>query len=715
MVQLPDTSSRQPAVRFGFPSRLAHSAFAFADHQTNMIRSTPHAFTAAIAGALILCSAGAQQPAANEPAGAPEILRSVLQSDTRAIRRDVPLTRSIRRAFDGNTRNFTGQPGPNYWQLQTDFTIEARLDRASKSIFGKETIVIYNHSPRELDRIVLRLDHNLFRARAQRGSSMPAELTDGMVVTRIALDGVTIDLEARPRRRRSREEQSGPTVTGLTRTIATIYPDNPIPARSKASLEIEWHTKLPGGTNGRGHRMTQRWDDTLFQPTQWFPRLAKYDDLNGWNTSPYLGPAEFFNNFGRFDVRFDVPAGWIVSATGVLQNPEEVLTKASQERLAKVLESDDELVIVGAEERGPGKATAGGKERLTWHFVADNVNDFAWATAENFMWTATRATIPQKGAIPIHMVYLPDRKRRFARAGTITRHALEFYSQLWVPYPFPQLTLQDGPSAGMEYPMVINSNQGAADHETAHQWWPMMVGTNETMYGWMDEGFNMYMNILSGAHRRGRKPSLDGRGQSYGQRSGNESEPPMMWTANYAGEQYGFQTYMKAPLMLSMLGGIVGDEAVQTAMRDYARTWAFKHPSPWDFCFFMSNALGQDLGWFWYSWLWTTDSVDGSIRSVAQEGDATVVTVHQAGQMPSPIVLRVELAEPGPELAQMENAVLQEDGSLIVTWPVDVWFGGERTFAARLPCPAGAIEKITLDPYGRFPDAIKRDNVWARK
>ena len=156
----------------------------------------------------------------------------------------------------------------------------------------------------------------------------------------------------------------------------------------------------------------------------------------------------------------------------------------------------------------------------------------------------------------------------FAQAGAITRHALEFYSRLWFPYPFPQLTLQDGPSAGMEYPMVINSNQGAADHETGHQWWPMVVSNNETWYGWMDEGFDQYMNILSEADAAGRPAELDGLGQSYGRVAGEEGEPPMMWNANYAGPQfYGFTTYSKTPLMLSMLGGIVGDTAVVRAQR----------------------------------------------------------------------------------------------------------------------------------------------------
>ena len=685
--------------------------------------------------AIALCVAGfahAQRPPAEAAKRAPELLRKSIDSPTRAIRRDVPLTKAIRRAFEAGTRDFSGRPGPKYWQLQTDFTIHARLDREKKSIFGKETILIHNTSPDRLREIVLRLDHNIFRYGVPRGSSVPAERTDGMVITKLAIDGVDIDVSARGgggRRFGGRGRRGGRFggargnfVRGLDKTVATIYLAKPIAARSKAKLYIEWHTRLPGGDAGRGHRMTQRWDDTLFQPTQWFPRLAKYDDLRGWERSPYLGPAEFYNNFGRFDVKIDVPAGWIVTATGVLQNPDKVLTKTARERLAKVLESDDEITIVGPDEVGPGKSTAegvtlpeSGDKRLVWHFVADIVNDFAWATAQNYVWKATRATIPTKGPIPIHMVHLPERARRFARAGSLTRHALEFYSELWAPYPWPQLTLQDGPSAGMEYPMVLNSNQGAADHETAHQWWPMMLGTNETWYGWMDEGLNSYMNILSSAHRRGRKPNLDGRGRMYGRMALNDSEPMMMWSSNYAGQQYGFQAYGKATNMLSMLGGIVGDEAVWKAMSEYTKAWAFKHPSPWDFAFFMSNALEQDLGWFWYYWLWTTESVESSIAKVEQSGNDTVVTVRQDGQMPSPIVLKVEFDAEGPEPEAMKNAKMLEDGSALVTWPVEVWFDGRRSFQARLNFGASKITKITLDPYGRFPDSTPKDSVWPRQ
>jgi hypothetical protein len=641
-----------------------------------------------------------------------DTVRTSIEYPTRSIRRDVPLTNSILKAMNAGTRDFSGKPGPKYWQLKTDYTIEAKLITETQTIWGSEKIVLRNNSPDDLDRLVFRLDHNIFRGLVPRGFSVPAENTQGMVVTKIVVDGKTVDLAPMvSERRRSGSESPTPGAYGLDQTVAQVILEQPVKANSQAVIEVEWNTKLPGGPNGRAHRMTQRWEDRLFQPTQWYPRLASYDDMVGWDRQLYLGPSEFHNNFGRFDVRLTVPAGWIVTGTGVLQNREEVLTPKAIQRLGTVINSDDEVTIVGPDEVGPGKSTKEG-DNLTWHFVADNVNDFAWATARDFVWKATRATIPGKGPIPIYMVYLPDRARFFEKAGPITRHALEFYSALWAPYPFPQLTLQDGPSAGMEYPMVINSNQGAADHETGHQWWPMMVGNNETRYGWMDEGFNQYMNILSRADADGKEPVLDKIGQFYGRISGNEDEPPMMWNANYAGEMYGFQTYGKTPMMLSMLGGIVGDKEVQRAMSDYTKTWAFKHPSPWDYMFFMQNELGKDLGWFWYYWLFTTDSVDGSIKSVVAKKGRTVVKVHEAGQMPSPVIIKVEF-EPGDSGQKpILNAKMIDADTAVFTFPVDVWFDGRRDFEAELELGKRKIKRITFDPDGRFPDSDPSDNVW---
>jgi hypothetical protein len=669
---------------------------------------------AALAGVAALSTAcGVRTAASPEPGPAVAAGRSsATNAPPRAVRRDIPMTNAIRRAFAAGTRDSTGRPGAKYWQLWTNYTINARLDPTTSRITGNEVVTIRNDSPDRLTEIALRLDMNHFLFRTPRAATwVPSEETDGMVITRLSVNGEVVNLTAPPAGRGS-PPPTEPTLQGAQSTNARIRLVKPIEPHGTATLSIDWNHKVPGGPLGSGHRMSQRWADTLYQPTQWYPRVAVYDDLRGWDPELYLGPSEFYNNFGRFDVRIDVPAGWIVSGTGLLQNPEQVLTPRARARLAGVLASDSITTIVGPEESGPGQATAAG-DRLVWHLVADSVNDFAWATAKKFVWQATRATIPGKGRVPIHMVFLSGRATQYANAGPIARHALEFYSRLWAPYPFPQLTLQDGPSAGMEYPMVINSNQGAADHETGHQWWPMMVSNNETWYGWMDEGFNQYMNILSAADSRGQPPNLDGRGQSYGQTSGNEAEPPMMWNANYAGpDLYRFQVYAKAPLMLSMLGGVVGDTAVWRAQSQYTHAWRFKHPSPWDYMFFMNNALGRDLSWFWYYWLFTTESVDGSIERVTTNGGRTSVTVRQDGQMPSPVVLKVVLAPGGTTPKAGANLKVLGADSVLVTYPVDVWFGGNRTFTADLDLGGREVQKVTLDPACRFPDREPADNVW---
>lgn len=639
----------------------------------------------------------------------------------RAIRRDIPITNSIRRAYAAGTRDSTGRPGKNYWQLRTDYRVNVSLDPATQRLTGNAHITIHNNSNEALTQIGLRLDPNHFLGNAPHAAPwVPAEVTDGMVITKLLVDGKAANLNApAPQGGRGGGNAPAPTEPVLVNgksTVARINLPAPIAAKATAILDIDWSHKLPGGP-GSGHRMVQRWADTLFQPTQWYPRVSVYDDLRGWDAELYLGPSEFYNNFGTWDVSIDVPAGWIVSGTGVLQNPNDVLTAQARSRLAQVLSSDAVTTIVGPDEVGPGQATAQGTNgRLTWKFHADTVNDFAWATAKKYVWTATRATIPGKGTVPVNMYYLPGHANLYERAGPVARHALEFYSALWFPYSFPQLTLQDGPSAGMEYPMVINSNQGAADHETGHQWWPMTVSNNETWYGWMDEGFNQYMNILSDADAAKRAPNFVGRGQSYGRMSGNEAEAPMMWNANYDGPTtYSFTTYSKTPLMLSMLGGMFGDTTVQRAHREWANAWLFKHPSPWDYMFFMNKALGKDLSWFWYYWLFTTESVDGRIADVKTSAAKTSVTVAQDGQMPSPIVLEVKFAAKGAPIRAMKNAVMTDSVTARVTWPVDVWFGGKRSFVADLAFGARAIEKITLDPDGRFPDRDTKDNVWEKK
>jgi aminopeptidase N len=242
----------------------------------------------------------------------------------------------------------------------------------------------------------------------------------------------------------------------------------------------------------------------------------------------------------------------------------------------------------------------------------------------------------------------------------------------------------------------------------------MMVGVNEPWYGWLAEGFNQYMNNLSGAAFRDTTPRLNGTGRSYGRIAGLEAEPPMMWDANYDGPMYSFVTYGKAPLMLSMLGAVVGDSAVQRAMSGYAKAWRFKHPSPWDYMFYMDNALHQDLGWFWYYWLFSTATVDNSITGVKTSGAQVTVSVRQDGDMPSPVVLDVTFAGKPPSVAGLKNATVSGN-TVRVTYPVDVWFDGRRTFDAVMRFSGQKITTVVVDPDQRFPDSNEADNTWPRQ
>lgn len=621
------------------------------------------------------------------------------QEPPRAIRRTIPITRSFEAALSAGTRDSTGRPGPRYWQLRADYRIDVRLDERAGRVTGEATIRIHNPGDSALRQVVLRLYQNRFNAWNPR-VRVPPSVTGGMTIYRLVANGEAVDVKSQ-------------ALQWATGTVVTIPLSRPIPGRDSGTVEIEWAGDIPDVPLGRGGARGGRRGLRVFQLAQWYPQLAKYDDLRGWDREPHLGASEFYNNFGRFEVNLDVPAGFLVGATGVLQNPAEVLPDGPRERLARVLESDSQVAIVGEGEGGPSRGTRGGN-RLVWRFVADTANDFAWAASPEFIWQATRATIPGRGAIPIHLLYLPE-NRRYAQTGAMARHALEFYSRLWFPYAWPQFTQVDGPEGGMEYPMLTMSGPGfgVTDHEIGHQWWPMMVGTNETWYGWMDEGFNQYMNTLSEAAWRREAPILDSLGGAAGRVSGNESQAPMMWNNNYGGTFTTYVTYSKAPMMLSMLGALVGDSAVVRAMRHYAEDWRFRHPSPWDFMFAMNRELGRNLDWFWYYWLFTTESVDGGIERVVDRGRRWEVTVRQRGEMPAPIVLAVTFAE-GRERPRLPRNAVLEGETAIVTWPVEEWFDGRRSRTVTLDFGGRRIASAMLDPRARFPDRDRGDNRWPR-
>ncbi|HEX6965675.1 MAG TPA: M1 family metallopeptidase [Gemmatimonadaceae bacterium] len=629
-------------------------------------RSLPLLFLALFAAAPL--SVGAQSNARSDR---PE----------RAVQRDLPLPPMIRRAYAAGTRDTTGVPGRRYWQQSVDYRIDARLVTDSALLRGTETITLHNTSPDTLHAIVLRLYQNYFRAEESRNDYV-TDITDGTVVERLSVNGTSIALE----------DQNQYRVDG---TVAMVRLASPVLPNTDATIDVAWHFAVPNVPLGeRGERMG-RWGTDLYQIAQWYPQVAMYDDLRGWDTDQYLGKGEFYNQFGSFDVHITVPAGWLVGATGTLANPDSVLTPAVRDRLALAMQVDTTVHVVTAAERGVGQATLDGRT-LTWHFTAPEVNDFAFVASRNFVYDATHAMAPKPTLVQV--LYLPEH-RDYQKSAQLGRFALEHHSRYVMPYEFPQATIADGPETGMEYPMIIFSGPGfgVVTHELGHEWFPMTVSSDETRYGWQDEGFNEWIDQAAAEDFTKKPTDHVNDGAAYRHIAGTVLDPTLMWPSDFAGPNYEIQAYVKAPLALYALGGVVGDSAVHAAFADYAKAWRFKHPSPWDFFTFMQHHIGQDLGWFWNAWWFTTDTFDQGIDKVSDRSGRVTFTVVDHGEMPMPIIARIDYT----------------DGtSTTITRPASVWFSGSRSVTVEQATGKKHIASITLDPDNRFQDLNRADNEW---
>jgi len=639
-------------------------------------------FRTAIAGVILISTfpvspAMAQTPRRNSAAPAPA-------SPERVVRRDLPLTPSIRRAYAAGTRDSSGRPGPRYWQQRVDYRIDATLDAPSAILHGTETITLHNTSPDTLKQVVLRLYQNYFRAETERNDYV-TDITDGITIERLSVNGGAIPLTEKAR-------------YSVDARIARVTLASPARPGANLTIETAWHFKVPTvDTARRGERMG-RFGNYLFQVAQWYPQVAMYDDLRGWDLDQYLGYAEFYNQFGSFDVRITAPGGWLVGATGQLVNPGDVLSTRTRERLDLAMRVDTTVHVVTTAERRSDVTAPG--PTLTWHFAAPMANDFAFATSRDYVYDATHADIPGKSPVQVNVLFLPQHAaystNNTARFG---RFALEQHSRFVFPYDFSQGTIADGPETGMEYPMIIfsGSSLGVTVHEFGHQWFPMTVGSNETRYGWMDEGFDEYIDAYAVAAYNKAPVNLASRGASYRRVAGTELEAPMMWPTDFTGPNGGTATYIKPQLSLYALGAVVGDSAVHRAFSEYAVAWRFKHPSPWDFFMAMNRSLGKNLDWFWFQWFFTNYTVDQTIDSVTNDRGTAVVVIRDKGEMAMPVILRAEYGDGTSE---------------IIVRPVDVWFDGGRSLTIRIPLRGKTLARLTLNPDNRFQDIEPSDNVW---
>ncbi|HKK07350.1 MAG TPA: M1 family metallopeptidase [Gemmatimonadota bacterium] len=611
----------------------------------------------------------------------------------------------LERAVAAGTRSRTGAPGPSYWQNGADYDIHASVSPRDSLLTASETVVYHNRSPDTLGLVVFHLYQNLMSPWAERESAAsPDRVTHGLVIDRLVADGEAV---AVPGSMTGRQESRGGAVIQSTLMYVPL-PDSLMPGDS-AVFQVDWHFTIPGAD---APRMGMQ-DPATAQIAQWYPQIAVYDDVHGWDTEQYTGTGEFYLDYGHFRYSVTIPAGYIVGGTGTLENPGDVLTAAERSALDRAASSDRVVHVLAKDDFGAGTATRGAPgEALTWRFEADSVRDVAFSFGDHYLWDATRAMVDSaRGRYAAVNVFWRVGAPSFDRVADMARSALETHSSLMVPYPWPQLTETEGVRGGMEYPMTVfveaydslYAEDEVSAHEIGHEWFPMLVGSNETRYGWQDEGLNTFDTFF--ATDAYLPDSMRGEGLRRSQHGyvrfvqGADEDLQMMSPANAFGVDesgYGVEAYDKPSASLWALRSILGEAAFRKAYRAYIHRWSYRHPTPWDFFRTFDDVTGRDLGWFWGPWFFGRGRLDLAVAGVSQSGGTVTVDVARVGQLYAPVDVTATLA----------------DGST-AHWrePASVWFDGSDSVRTS-HAVGGRVTSVQLDAAHDFPDVDRSNDGW---
>jgi hypothetical protein len=480
-------------------------------------------------------------------------------------------------------------------------------------------------------------------------------------------------------------------------TLLEVPLATPLAPGASTTLEVDWSFTVPPAPTFRNGNL----DGRVFAVAQWYPRLAVFDDLYGWDQTPYLGDGEFYLDYGDFEVALTVPEGWLIGATGTLQNAEGVLAPTALERLAEARQSPGRTVrVVDEDGRRPRQGTRSGEEgTLTWHFTAEQVRDFAFSTSPDYVWDLRRT----EAGVDVHALYRPefDAWNEAARYAAFT---IDTMSEWVLPYPWPQVTITEGPVGGMEYPMLVfnpSTNQprslaGVTIHETAHQWFPMIVGSMEAKHPFMDEGFVSYFDEEIASRLWNEPAPKWGETRSYLNVAGTEAEVPILRHTDLVSPYgaRGLAAYTKPAVLLGALREMIGRDAFEAAFRDYAANWAWGHPQPRDFFNTMERHAGRSLDPFWAAGFARTDVLDRAIDRVSADADQSVVRLIDQGELQLPTPVRLTFAD-----GRVEDRLVS----------VDRWQAAGGVVELKV---AGRVERVELDPDGLYPDIDASNDVW---
>ena len=551
------------------------------------------------------------------------------------------------------TRTASGAPGHAYWQQRADYRLRATLDEDKRAITGSGTVTYTNNSPDTLSYLWVQLDQNMFRGDSDNRNISTIPSRDAWQKggpEGVKFDAMRFAFESR-RFEGGFDVKSVKTTDGrplhhvINKTMMRIDLPQPMKPGSRFSFAMEWRFNIPE-MNVLGRRMGfERFKEDgndIFEIAQWFPRMAAYYDAAGWQNKQYLGDGEFTLEFGDYDVEITVPADHIVASTGVLQNPGSVLTSTQRERLAQAKKASKPVIIVTqAEAEAAEKARSGIKGAMkTWRFKADNVRDFAFASSRKFIWDAQ--AIKSGDTDVMAMSYYPKEGNplweKYSTPAII--HTIEQYNKYAFDYPYPTAISVNGPVGGMEYPMIsFNGPRPTKDkktgeityskatkyglisviiHEVGHNYYPMIVNSDERQWTWMDEGLNSFLQFLAEQAWEENYPSRRGEPRNIVDYMRSKNQVPIMTNAEST-LQRGANAYAKPATALNVLREtVLGRELFDFAFREYGRRWKFKRPTPADLFRTMEDASGTDLDWFWRGWFYTTDAVDVSVDGISE-------------------------------------------------------------------------------------------------
>ena len=607
-----------------------------------------------------------------------------------------------------DVRSASGEPGPKYWQNKADYFINTTINPSDHTVTGSVVITYTNNSNDALRFIWLQLDQNIYKqdsrgsatTTTQGGRWANGEFTDGYKISNVQVE--------------RNGASAAPIETSTIDTRMQVWLNDPLQKGEFLKIKMEYAFTIPEYGTDRMGRLQQK-EGMIYEVAQWFPRVCVYDDILGWNTNPYLGAGEFYLEYGTIDYNITAPSNMIVVGSGALLNAQDCFTTEQIKRWGEAMGSDKTVMIRTADEVSKASSRPS-TLKTTWKFKCENTRDVAWAASTAFIMDAARINLPSGKKSMAVSVYAKESTNEkegndWRRSTEYTKASIEFYSKQLFEFPYPVATNVAGIVGGMEYPGIVFCGAGATgaslwgvtDHEFGHSWFPMIVGNNERKYAWMDEGFNTFINLLSAeAFNKGEyNDPMNVSGMAAYVFA--DKMDGMLNSADVIQQQnLGVAAYYKPGMMLYLLRTeVLGKERFDKAFAEYVRRWAFKHPTAWDFFHTIENVAGEDLSWYWRSWVLNTWKFDVTVTNVetirGNYKNGTNITIELVEKMPMPLTVKI----------------IDVKGEIqFLKLPVEIWQrGGTWVFPVKTNAE---IKEVILDPENRLPDINIANNTWKK-